>query len=128
MAREFDSFIIIPALAEGPVHHYSHYLDAPVEQTPEMSLLYINGISSVYMHDASAWEEKTVEYLEKAPAILRTNIQAALTELNPDWVLNQNAFIYYVDILSEQVADYHLVELAFMVNGEKVKITNFRVA
>lgn len=113
MPREFDTFIIVPELADSPLKSYHCYLDAEIEDTPEMASLRFKGIVASYIHFATELEEATVAFFEQSDTQLRNCIQKALDGLEENFLINSNTFLEAVSILPENNGNYHLAKLTF---------------
>lgn len=118
MPREYDSFIIIPSLTSSPIKNYYDYFKSTPEQNLEMVYLYFNNVASVYIHDSTPLEEKTIEFLEDPKNNIKIAIAQELKRLDPN-----SYYVNSVNILPEQTSNYHLVALTLLGNIPKKVIT-----
>lgn len=108
--REFDSFILIPSLASGDVMPYDDYLGKDSSLYPEMVLLYIDGASACFVHDATEPEIATIELLENGGDPVAGHIQEALYCVSNSFLLKQNCNVRSVNVLPEQKGNFHTLE------------------
>lgn len=127
MSREFDSFILIPSLAVGEVDFYDNYLGKDSSLFPEMALLYIDGTSASFVHDATEAEVATIELLEDPSTPVYRHIQDALNVQHPGSLLNENTFLDSVSVLPNKKGETHLLKYKFIKNGELIELFGYGV-
>ncbi len=125
MAREFDSFIIVPEFAEKPIKAHDEYIGANVEEHAEMALLRFKGVIASFVHDATEKEEKTIAYFEKPNTGLRAHFQKELELVNKEWVINSNVFLDTISILPEENENYHLAKITFVTHTKDILIYSY---
>lgn len=119
MSREFDTFIIVPELANGPLKSKMQYLNAE-RQEPEMVHLCIQGMVASWVHDATEMEMKTIEFFEQSNNQFRASIEQELARIDSKLTINENVELQIIDVLGEQNGEVHLTKLTFKKAEESI--------